>query len=286
MFGAVDFGIADDGERSGHEQATEIAVTLLADMAEPVLASARMLLRHQPNPGRESGGQCWTDAGDIVEPFAHLTGPVPSPDHTIELQYLSLQHSQLGAERCNTRTRDLGQSSVTCISDHVEQLVDTIASDRRDDAKLGHCARMALITEVCCRTNRWRVRCSVRPLCCSGVLVSTKRMFALVTASQIASASAASDTARTPHDLCAAGAWDRVKDFWIEKPGDAGTAARDANQIRAFYAAGESDLFITFTDGLLYWCRPTGPLEVLQEGGRRRPTVDGWRNKSTKGSLK
>jgi hypothetical protein len=40
--------------------------------------------------------------------------------------------------------------------------------------------------------NRWRVQWSIRQLCCSGVLVSTNRMFDLVTASQMASASAAS----------------------------------------------------------------------------------------------
>ena len=40
MLGAVDLGIADDGERAGHEQAAQIAVTLFADTAEPVLASA------------------------------------------------------------------------------------------------------------------------------------------------------------------------------------------------------------------------------------------------------
>src|SRR6478736_6924044 len=40
--------------------------------------------------------------------------------------------------------------------------------------------------------NRWRARWSTRPLCCSGVLVGTNRMLALVTASQMASASAAS----------------------------------------------------------------------------------------------
>src|SRR5450759_1223557 len=53
MFGAVDLGIADNGERTGHEQAAQIAVTLFADTAEPVLTPARMLFRHQPNPGRE-----------------------------------------------------------------------------------------------------------------------------------------------------------------------------------------------------------------------------------------
>src|SRR5450759_65561 len=53
MLGAVDLGIADDAERAGHEQAAQIAVTLLADTAEPVLAPARVLLRHEPDPGRE-----------------------------------------------------------------------------------------------------------------------------------------------------------------------------------------------------------------------------------------
>src|SRR5665647_1210673 len=38
MLGAMDLGITDDGERADHEQAAQIAVTLLADTAEPVLA--------------------------------------------------------------------------------------------------------------------------------------------------------------------------------------------------------------------------------------------------------
>src|SRR5450755_1471670 len=53
VFGAMDLGVTDNGERAGDEQAAQIAVTLFAYIAEPVLASARMLLRHQPNPGRE-----------------------------------------------------------------------------------------------------------------------------------------------------------------------------------------------------------------------------------------
>jgi len=38
MPGAMDLGIADDGECSGHEQAAQVAVTLFADTAEPLLA--------------------------------------------------------------------------------------------------------------------------------------------------------------------------------------------------------------------------------------------------------
>src|SRR5258705_2144408 len=53
MFGAMDLGVTDDRERASHEQAAQIAVTLFADIAEPVLASTRVLLRHDTDPGRE-----------------------------------------------------------------------------------------------------------------------------------------------------------------------------------------------------------------------------------------
>ena len=39
MLGAMDFGIADDGERTSREQAAQIAIAAFADIAEPVLAS-------------------------------------------------------------------------------------------------------------------------------------------------------------------------------------------------------------------------------------------------------
>ena len=34
MLGSVDLGVADDGECTGHKQAAQIAITLLADTAE------------------------------------------------------------------------------------------------------------------------------------------------------------------------------------------------------------------------------------------------------------
>jgi hypothetical protein len=39
MPGSVNLGVTDDGECTGHEQAAQIAVTLFADAAEPVLAA-------------------------------------------------------------------------------------------------------------------------------------------------------------------------------------------------------------------------------------------------------
>jgi len=51
--GTMDFGIADDGERTGREQAAQIAIAAFTDTAEPVLAAARALLEDEPDPGRE-----------------------------------------------------------------------------------------------------------------------------------------------------------------------------------------------------------------------------------------
>jgi hypothetical protein len=51
MLNAMDLGIADNSERTDHEQAAQIAVTLFADTAELVLTPTRVLLRNEPNPG-------------------------------------------------------------------------------------------------------------------------------------------------------------------------------------------------------------------------------------------
>ena len=120
----MDLGITDDRECASREQAAQIAIALLADTAEPVLAAARVLLRHQPDPGREvpsrseslricnagdqSGGQRRTDAGYLIEPFARLIGSVPGHDLAIKLQDLGFQHPQLSTESANTRTSHLG----------------------------------------------------------------------------------------------------------------------------------------------------------------------------------
>ena len=51
MLCAVDLGVADHGQGAGSEQAAQIAIALLGDTAELVLAPARVLLRHEPDPG-------------------------------------------------------------------------------------------------------------------------------------------------------------------------------------------------------------------------------------------
>src|ERR1700722_6307785 len=88
MLGAVKFRIADHGERTGCEQAAQITIALLADTPKLVFATARVLLRHKSDPGREvpSRSECLrigdacnqscrqrrANARDRVEPLARL----------------------------------------------------------------------------------------------------------------------------------------------------------------------------------------------------------------------
>src|SRR5258706_1784118 len=153
MFGAMDLGVTDDSKRAGHEQAAQIAVTLFAYIAEPVLASTRVLFRHDTDPGREvaprseglwisngshhSSGQHRTDAGSFIEPHAHLVGSVPGPDQPVKLQYLLLDPPQLSPEGRQTRTGYLRNSLIVWIGHDIEQLLDPVAPDRCNDSELG-----------------------------------------------------------------------------------------------------------------------------------------------------
>jgi len=53
VLGPMDFGIANNGERSGGEQAAQISIPSFADVAKLVLTAARVLLRNESDPGRE-----------------------------------------------------------------------------------------------------------------------------------------------------------------------------------------------------------------------------------------
>lgn len=88
-----------------------------------------------------------------------------------------------------------------------------------------------------------------------------------------------------PHELCLRGDWESVWNFMKDIRDDAGAATRDINQIRSFYESDENSIFITFFGGLLYWCRPNGLVELLEDRTHRRSTIDGWSNKSISGKI-
>src|SRR6266436_5768112 len=146
MLGTVELRIADHGERTGCEQAAQITIALFADAAELVFAPARVLLRHEPDPGREipsrskclgitnardqSSRKCRADTRDGVKSLARLIRSVPSHDATIEGEDLGFQGQQLSAKRGNAGPYYLWKPSVSVIRDNFEQLLDTVASDR------------------------------------------------------------------------------------------------------------------------------------------------------------
>lgn len=89
----------------------------------------------------------------------------------------------------------------------------------------------------------------------------------------------------TPHGACLKGDWESVWKVWNELRGDGGTATRDTNQIRTFYEADKTSIFITFWGGLLHWCRPKGSVEQTPDGRRIRKTMNGWSHTSVGGKL-
>ena len=62
---------------------------------------------------------------------------MPGSDHTVEFQNLLFQPSQLSSECQETRAGYLRDSLVVGIGDDLQQFLDTIAADRRDNPKLG-----------------------------------------------------------------------------------------------------------------------------------------------------
>src|SRR3979409_2555998 len=112
-----------------------------------------MLLRNEPNPGREvtsrsegpggsntrnqSGRQHRTDPGNVMKALARLVGPVPGHDHSIKLQDLPLDAEQLIAKRGKARTANRRHPFVARVGNNMQQFGDSFSPDRRDNAELG-----------------------------------------------------------------------------------------------------------------------------------------------------
>ncbi len=86
------------------------------------------------------------------------------------------------------------------------------------------------------------------------------------------------------HNESKSGQWDIVKDYWLKaREGNQGAATRDVNQIRDFYELSENDLWITFYQRKLYWCRASAHVEELEDGSRIRKTIGHWSCESLTG---
>lgn len=95
------------------------------------------------------------------------------------------------------------------------------------------------------------------------------------------------------HDmaLSAAGANDfrPIKALYEQRGTVAGTATRYSNEVREFYTAGNDVLWITFTNGRMWWCfadadviSTSGP-NTEATGSRYRRAIGGWSDKDIRG---
>ena len=79
-----------------------------------------------------------------------------------------------------------------------------------------------------------------------------------------------------PHDLCVAGDWPEVERVVREFSKDQGAATRHVNQVRQFYEADESVLWITFHADRLWWCFSEREVLLLPGNEKSRRVVGKW----------
>src|SRR5260370_39813838 len=89
----------------------------------------------------------------------------------------------------------------------------------------------------------------------------------------------------TPFDAAVSGDWEAVREVWLDAREDEGTATRDVIQIRHFFEATADTIWITFSEGFLWWSFAKPGVKKHEDGkGSYRKTVDGWHNTDIKGT--
>jgi len=87
-----------------------------------------------------------------------------------------------------------------------------------------------------------------------------------------------------PDELCRRGKWDEVQKILEGMRDDTGAATSAKNQVRAFYEADESILWVTFFGDRLYWCFSKPEITLLLDGTKTRPAIGHWSSTDTRGN--
>src|SRR5262245_3256213 len=143
------------------------------------------------NNGRDGGRPDNADPRDGLKPLAFLARTMLPDDPILDRSNQRLQSLKLRCQYRQTCSSINGQAFIPLVRNGRQQLLDPFPTLRSCNTELSQ-MRKALITWVRCRSSRSRVRCCINRPCCSADLTLTKRMVGRRTASQIASASAAS----------------------------------------------------------------------------------------------
>ena len=133
ILGAVDFGIANDGECAGHEQAAQISdppcLLILPSLSRPPLEcclGTSPIQAEKLRPDRKVLGSATlatravaerTDAWDAIKALARLIGAVPCHNHSIKIQDLLFETEQLAAQCGKTCADNIGYPFVARIGD-------------------------------------------------------------------------------------------------------------------------------------------------------------------------
>ena len=154
MLGAMDLGVTYDREGAGREQAAQISITPLGDAANgsPCHRSSSVWARGPPR--RKSLFPIEMLSGLAMLATSAVASAGPTPGIASSRLLVSLDRCQAMMCRSNSRTCALSMRScrpkaarhsrvtsgnpiVIRVSDDIEQLFDTVSTNRRNDAELG-----------------------------------------------------------------------------------------------------------------------------------------------------
>lgn len=85
------------------------------------------------------------------------------------------------------------------------------------------------------------------------------------------------------HDLCKKGKWTEVESVARRFSKDQGSATRHVKQIRYFYEADETTLWITFHSDRLWWCFSRQDVVAIEGNDKERHAIGGWRDTDLNG---
>lgn len=85
------------------------------------------------------------------------------------------------------------------------------------------------------------------------------------------------------HSLCKDGKWGKVRELIQKGTQNSGAVTRHVNQIKSFYEADETVIWITFHSDRLWWCFSSQEVIPSDNDTRIRRTVDGWHDSDISG---
>ena len=88
-----------------------------------------------------------------------------------------------------------------------------------------------------------------------------------------------------PHDVCQAGDWNEAERIMGQICKNAGALTRHINQVKEFYTADETVMWITFYGGKLWWCFSEPEVAGVENNDKVRKVKDRWHDASVEGKV-